>query len=168
MSNGKSKSFMRWHTLHIAHCTLLIGHLGSTHRRFVGRGGKTWKDSCLELPQLVEGLLQFGDERGQFLAGLDRRVAGNIARLKQFVKPSEGFLGECAAPQFFFDDGFGDGGSREVQTLPELFLDQAKEQGEKLGRLTSLGENAQFLPAVAEALGDLALATQTRVSREGL
>src|SRR6266487_607524 len=29
MSNGKSKSFRRRHILHIAHCSLLIGHLGS-------------------------------------------------------------------------------------------------------------------------------------------
>src|SRR6266498_3942456 len=118
MSNEQWKIYIVLEKAHIAHWAF-----GVRPGRFVGR------DSCLELAQLVEGLLQFGDERGQFLAGLDRRVAGNIARLKQFVKLSQGFLGECAAPQFFFDDGFGDGGSREVQTLPESFLDQKKEQG---------------------------------------
>src|SRR5881296_1119825 len=37
MSNGQSESFRRTHILHIAHCTLLIGYLGSVDERFVER-----------------------------------------------------------------------------------------------------------------------------------
>src|SRR6266516_7052140 len=45
MSNGKSKSFRRRHILHIAHCSLLIGHLGSAT-------AGSWRASTPELTRI--------------------------------------------------------------------------------------------------------------------
>src|SRR6266516_2850216 len=59
MSNGKSKSFRRRHILHIAHCSLLIGHLGSAHRRFMkslhGLSTAHWDHEPLPSKQLAIG-----------------------------------------------------------------------------------------------------------------
>src|SRR6266487_1375974 len=76
MSNGKSKSFRRRHVLHIAHCSLLIGHLGSAHRRVMeslhGLSTAHWDHDPLPSKQLTIGNRQSeGPWRGgTFLFGL--------------------------------------------------------------------------------------------------
>src|SRR6266516_2774878 len=93
MSNGKSKSFRRRHILHIAHCSLLIGHLGSAT-------AGSWVASTPELARI-----------GTMNAGFSPQIQS----YRRF-----GFPPICGSPESAGKKSMVHGEPRHVETLSPL------------------------------------------------
>src|SRR5437762_6691512 len=91
--------------------------------------GDRW--SYFQLLQFPQDRFELGNKRGEFLARFDGSVAGQITRLEKLLQ-----LGQCCFrhspwPQTLLDHSFSDRGSRQVQALTQLFLQQAEKGGEE-------------------------------------
>src|ERR1700704_644964 len=89
------------------------------------------KVSQVQPAQLAQDALEFWNNRGQFLAALDRRIPGQIAGLKQLLQRSQDRFRRAAGTQAFFDDRLGDGGGGQVEPFAQLFLKQAEQDREE-------------------------------------
>jgi len=77
--------------------------------------------------------------------------------VEQFLDLRQYGFGHAPGPQMVVNDRFSDRGSRQIQPLTELFLQEAKERGEKLVRFIRGGKSAQLVQAVVDNLGNLPL-----------
>ena len=116
--------------------------------------------------QFAQGGLELGNDRGQFLAGLDRRIAGEIAGLKQLVQGGEGGFRHTTRAEMLFDDGFRDGGGRQVEALAQLLLQEAEQGGKEVVGLVVGGVLPQFEQALPDDLSDLPAAAQAGIVGE--
>src|SRR6185369_14972701 len=90
-----------------------------------------WSCSCVDTLQICQRFFGAGNVGAEFLAAALAAIASLVAGLEEGMEFVEQRFGKIASTQTLFDDGFGDGVGREIETFAESFLQQPKEGGEE-------------------------------------
>jgi len=112
--------------------------------------------------QFAQSRFDFGNERRQFLARFDRRIASQVAGLEELMEQRQRRRRHASGPQLFVHHRFGDRGGWRIQAFANLFLQEPEKCGEEfigivrrrqLAQLRDLFPDVPFMALTATATG---------------
>ena len=130
------------------------GYPGNMRGRCGRRPSAVREGSSREVAQLPKGGFNPGHELHQFLAGTLRSITGLVAELEQLVEFRDQVVGRSPS-QSFVQNRLRDGVGGQVQTIPQLFLQQPESRREKRVAVAGFGLLREVFQSLPDGLSDL-------------